>query len=263
MDFGHCQDSVVGAAAIAAALVNVLHDIDEGSTWGRMTLSLMDMYDKNSLIPQIYGTMYGIVFVWKGKHKVNISYVWTSFGCCVLKRFPLLPLYHAEPFQSTLEPLAQGIRLSFTTGNVEQAMVNTIFYVARSYNGGKNVRTLLGEVEALARQHGNHFGSDGSSDKPVFSPLLQFYLTPLYNILRELEGERDLPDEEEEERSFPLHKLRFTNNDDILKAARESRLFGCVHNILSYQMSKSLILRDMVSALKFSDMYYEIFVVSY
>ena len=71
MDYGHCEDSVFGAAAFATALVTVLGDIDEGSAWGRTTLSLMKMYDTEILIPSIYGTLYGKVFFWKGKRRIN------------------------------------------------------------------------------------------------------------------------------------------------------------------------------------------------
>jgi len=226
INYGHCEYSVYGAAGFASSLVTMLGDVDEATAWGRTTLSLTKVYDKDTLIPMIHGVIYGIVFVWK------------------------------EPIQSTLEPLAQGIRLSFALGNVEFAMINTIYYIGRSFKTGKTISVLTGEVEALARQHGNHFGNDSSTDTPVYSPLLQFYLTPLYNILRELKGDED--NLEEEEPSFPLNKVKFVNNDDIVKAALE-RDRACFHTIISYQTFKAFVCRDMESALKFTDLYFEHF----
>jgi len=67
MNFGHCEDSVFGLAAFAAALVNILDDIDEGTAWARSTLSLMEMYDKDTLIQSINAPLYGMVLLWKGK----------------------------------------------------------------------------------------------------------------------------------------------------------------------------------------------------
>lgn len=69
MTYGHCEYSAFGAAAFAAALVNTLDDIDEGSAWGRSTLSLMNLYDKEALMSSIYGLLYGVVFIWKGEHR--------------------------------------------------------------------------------------------------------------------------------------------------------------------------------------------------
>ena len=143
-------------------------------------------------------------------------------------------------------------------------MVNTIIYIARSFNCGKNISVLTGEVETLARQHGNHFGNDASSDTPVYSPLLQFYLTPLYNTLRDLEGghAQDFSPPKEEEASFPLDKVRLVNNADILKATAKAEQAAAFHTILSYETAKAFIFRDMDNALKFTDMYLEHFWVS-
>ena len=114
--------------------------------------------------------------------------------------------------------MAQGICVSFATGNFDFAMANTMIYIARSFSCGKNIIVLTGEVEVLARQHGNHFGNDASLDTPVYSTLLQFYLTPLYNALRELErGDTKDPPPEGEKASFLLDKVRLAKNDDVLK----------------------------------------------
>ena len=154
-----------------------------------------------------------------------------------------------------MEPLAKGIRLSFATGNVEFTIVNISFYIGRSFNCGKNIRVLTGEVEALARQHGNHFGNDASS-----GPLLQFFLTPMYNVLHDMEGGIDLP--KEKEPTFPLDKVRFVNNGDIMKVALEAEQFSFFHITLSYETIKVFMLRDMDNALKYADMYHDHFLVS-
>ena len=64
MQHGHCEYSVLGFAAYAAALVSILEDIDEGNAWGRTALKLMERY---SFQPPSIAALYGIVFVWKGK----------------------------------------------------------------------------------------------------------------------------------------------------------------------------------------------------
>jgi len=69
MAYGRCEQSVFCVATFACALVNHLHDIDEGSPWGKLALSLLNMHDnKDVLIPSIYPPLYSMVFGWKGKH---------------------------------------------------------------------------------------------------------------------------------------------------------------------------------------------------
>ena len=257
LNYGHCEDSVSAAACTAAALIYILEDIDEGTTWGRMAISMLKKYDNVALVPSIHAALYGIVFHWKGECRKFFSQSYSS----------LLPLLHSyrctstcsfkEPIQSTLEPLAQGIRISFVTGNMEFALGNIAYYVARSFNSGKNIRVLTGEVEALASQHGNHFGSDGASGAPIYSPLLQFYLTPLYNVLREYEGDEGLAPQHIS--SFPLDKVQFVQNDDIMKAATEMGQNSCIHVILTYQTTRAFMFRDMDKALKHTDRFCDLF----
>lgn len=140
-------------------------------------------------------------------------------------------------------------------------MYNTIYYIARSYNSGKKINILLREVEALAQQHGNHFGSDTSSGNPVYSPFLQFYLTPLYNTLLYFEGEKDTTEGDEKD-VFPWGQLKIVDNDDIMKAALNSSQLSSFHTSLSYQTAQAFISRDMSKALKLTDLYFEHFVVS-
>ena len=65
--YGHCESTVFAAAAFAGALVKIMEDIDEGTSWGHTTLALMNMYDKEVLIPMIHPPIYGLVFIWKSK----------------------------------------------------------------------------------------------------------------------------------------------------------------------------------------------------
>ena len=134
--------------------------------------------------------------------------------------------------------------------------------MGRSFFSGKNIRVLIGEVEALARQHGNLFCnafSSDSSDKPVYSPLIQLNLTMAHNTLHDLQGATDTP---EEEVSSPLEKIIFSNNDDIIKATIKTKRYGALQAVLSYQAIKSFMLRDMDSALQYTNTYIEHFVVS-
>lgn len=162
-----------------------------------------------------------------------------------------------EPMQSLLEHLARAIRLSFAMGYVEFAAANTNHYIGRSFVSGKQIRILATELEVLARQHGSHFGND-SSDKPVYTPLLQFHLTPLYIVLRELEGAGN--SSVEQESAFPWNKVQFSHHDQIIQLAMESKQFGCVPIILTYQVAKSFMFRDMDNALKYADAFLKHFV---
>ncbi len=256
MNNGHSEDSVHAAVAFAMALVTAFGDIEEGSAWGHTALSLMNMYDKQILIPSVHPGIYGVVFGWTGEQDPRVYYFLlaglsthrTIFFCSLMK----------EPLQSTLEPLAQGIRLSFATGNVECAISNTIFYLLRSFKSGKHIKVLTDEVIALARQHGHHFGNDAEAS--VYTPLLQFYLTPLYNTLNELRGDENRPPKDE--RSSPLDKVLLLNNDEIMKFAIESKQITCIRTILAYEIAKEFISRNMDSALALADIHKDLFKVS-
>ena len=167
--------------------------------------------------------------------------------------------YTKEPIQSTLESLAQGIRESFLTCNVEFAMSSTMYYVSRSFSSGKHIRVLTEEIEALARQHENLFGNSTSSDSPIRSPLLQFYLAPLYNALRDFENDNR---HKIQEPLFPSVKVRSVDNYGLLKFALDQEQFACFHTVLSYQTAKEFIFRNMDSALKCADLYLDHFLVS-
>ena len=72
MKYGHCAESIFGAAAFASSLVNLLDDIHCGYAWGRMILPLMKHYNEDIFIPASYPALYGIVFVWTGKRNMNL-----------------------------------------------------------------------------------------------------------------------------------------------------------------------------------------------
>jgi len=226
INYGHCESSVIGAAYFAGSLALIMEDLKEARAWGHTALSLMELYRKDILIPPVYAALYGSVFLW-----------------------------NEEPMQSQLEPLAQGVRLSFAMGNVQYSMNTTALYIMRSFNSGNTISVLSGELEGLARQHGNHFGDYASSDAPECSPIVHFFLTPLYIILRELKGDEP----EEEKPSFPFDKFRFLKVGDILKAALEGDRVTVFHNVLFYQTLAAFLRRDMENALKSTDTYCEHF----
>lgn len=119
---------------------------------------------------------------------------------------------------------------------------------------------LVEEIEALARQHGNHFGNEDSTDKPVYTPLLQFWLTPLHNALLDLEGRYDSSDGKES--AFPLDKVQFVHNNEIIKVALGAGQFSCFHAGLSYETPKAFMIRDMDNALMCTNYFFEHFLVS-
>jgi predicted ATPase len=100
MNHGHCEDSVHAAAGFAGALVNTLGDIDEGSAWGHTTLSLMNMYNKQILIPSIHAMIYGIVFQWTGEELpcIHLFAFWGDIHACI-QLFVSLPILKSRSNQ--------------------------------------------------------------------------------------------------------------------------------------------------------------------
>jgi len=219
MKFGYCADSIYGAAAFAASLVTCLGDIDGGNAWGRKAMDLMKVCGKPSLIPKISASLYALVFVWK------------------------------EPFPSSLEFLAEGIRSSFVYGQVE-AMVFTQIYVSRSFHSGKSIRVLADEVDALTRQHDIRFGDDTSS-----GAVNQLTLLPMSNILHDLQEDEDRSTMERRLFERVLH----VDNYDLLKVAIEEGNSSQSFTIISIQTAKEFMCRNMDKALKCTDLYFEHF----
>ncbi len=220
MNFGYSADSVYGAAAFAVSLVTCLGDIDGGNFWGREAMDLMKLCGKPSLAPTISASLYAFVFVWK------------------------------EPFQSTLEFLAEGIRSSFMYGYIDYAKVFTQCYISRSFNIGKNIGVLAMEVGALTRQLGIRFGDDASSDA-----LYQFVLLPMVNILGDLQDDTD---HSRRERQL-LNGNHSMDNYELLKVAIENGNPSLVFTAIGFQTAKEFMCRNMDKALKCTDMYYEYF----
>jgi predicted ATPase len=217
MKHGYCEESIIGTVAFAASLVSSLGDIDGGYDWGRKAMTLMNICGKQSHIPTISLGLFGTVFAW------------------------------TNPIQSTLDYLAQGIRTSFVYGDVEFAMVNTYVYIARSFNCGKSIKVLMEEVEALARQHGICLDTDDIA--PFYSPeILQFYMLPVYNILRDLQ-----------EVDHIACQWRLVRNYNLLDIAIKKEQFACFHAVITNLTVVEFLRRDMGNALKCTDMYHEHF----
>lgn len=123
VQFGHCEDTVFALATFSAALMNQLLDIDESYALGRTTLSLLNFYNTEHLIPRVYGIIYGSVFVSK------------------------------DPLHSLLDPLLKACRLSFSNGYYEYSFFNTMIYIARSWHAGKKIQMIFDEVNAFAHKH--------------------------------------------------------------------------------------------------------------
>ena len=163
----------------------------------------------------------------------------------------------AEPMQSTLEPLSQCVRLSFDTGNNEYAHGGPMFYLMRSFSSGTNIKVLIEEVFICVRQLGSHFGNDSSFKTQWYNLFFQLFYTPLYNVLHELEGDALAQDT-----SIPFNQVQAMNNHDTLTAAMESKRYNFILTIFAVQIPCDFLFRNMERALKYSDMYYDFFIVS-
>lgn len=150
--------------------------------------------------------------------------------------------------------------MSFALGDVEFAIISTVYYLQRAFlDSGKNIRILIGEVEALARRHGNNFlGDSSSTGKDVYKPLLQFSITSLHNTLRDLEASSL----EDDAFIAVFDKVCSLTNDEMMSVAIEKRQLSCLYLVLAYQIIKAFVLRDMDNALKYANMFVEHFMVS-
>eukprot|EP00804_Cyclotella_cryptica_P007759 CCRYP_001367-RB/>CCRYP_001367-RB protein AED:0.13 eAED:0.13 QI:72/1/0.83/1/0.6/0.5/6/0/1635 len=148
--YGYCEESVFAVASFAVTIARVVGDIDEGASWARMALSLLTRFrhNVNALLPPVYGAVYGLVLIL------------------------------TEPIQATLGPLLRGCSLAFDYGNIQFAVGNAELFVMRSFNSGKKINVLLGEIEVLAHKCAQH----------CQLPALQGVFAPLHHILRDLKG---------------------------------------------------------------------------
>jgi len=157
---------------------------------------------------------------------------------------------------STLEPLSQGFRLAVETGNIDFAFLNCAAYLLKSFCCGKNIKVLFDELFISVRQLGNHLGNDSSFKTPSYKLFLQFFCTPFHNVLREYEG-----DSLAQDTSFPFDQVQLVENYSVLKTAVELNRFIFVLMILMVQTPYEFMSRNMESALKCSNMYFENFLV--
>ncbi|KAL7427037.1 hypothetical protein ACHAXH_001319 [Discostella pseudostelligera] len=116
------DDNVITHSVLSSEQIvsGCCRDIDGGNTWGRKAIDLMKVCGKPSLIPTVSASLHGFVFVWK------------------------------EPFQSSLDFLAEGIRSSFVYGQVEYAKVFTQIYTS---SDAVNQFTLLPMSNILRDLH--------------------------------------------------------------------------------------------------------------
>jgi hypothetical protein len=127
----------------------------------------------------------------------------------------------------------------------------------RSFASGTNIRVLIGEVDICVRLVGSHFGNDSSFKTQSYNLFFQLFYTPLYNVLHELEGDALAQDT-----SIPFNQVQTMNNHEILTAAIESKRYNFILTIFAVQIPCDFLFRNMERALKYSDMYYDFFVVS-
>jgi hypothetical protein len=164
-----------------------------------------------------------------------------------------------EPIQSTLEPLSRCLRFAVETGN-EFAFTNSVYYLLKCFGSGKNLKVLIDEVFICVRQFGCHLGNNSSFKTPVYNLFLQFFFTPLYNVLRGLEESNELS-QDCQEISFPFDHVQLVDNYSVLKTAINLERFNFVLMILTVQTPYEFMTRNMESALKCSSMYFEHFFV--
>ena len=116
IEYGHSEDSVFALVSFAGALGNRFHDYDESCALAHTALGLMKKYNTEKMIPRVYGMIYGAVLISK------------------------------EPLRgSMVDNLLKGVRLSFENGCQEYSIMNTVFYLSRSWQAGKNLKVLVQE----------------------------------------------------------------------------------------------------------------------
>lgn len=158
-----------------------------------------------------------------------------------------------------MEPLSLCLRFAVETGN-EFAFTNSVYYLLKSFGSGKNLKVLIDEVFICVRQFGCHLGNDSSYKTPSYNLFIQFFFTPLYNILRGFE-ESNVPSPDCQGSLFPFNHVQLVDNYSVLKAAMDLERFNFVLMILTVQTPYEFMSRNMEMALKCSQMYFEHFLV--
>ena len=127
-DFGYCSDSAFGLIGYSFALINILHDIDEGYRWGKIALSLLDCLNAKDLYPKMKFIFHAFVRVW------------------------------VEPLQATSKTLLDTHGEALMVGDVEYASASAFNYCRKSFMCGVNLSVADKESTAVAlkmvRSHG-------------------------------------------------------------------------------------------------------------
>ena len=199
IEYGHSEDSVFALASFASVLGNRFNDYDESCALAHTALGLMKKYNTDTMIPRVYGMIYGTVLLSK------------------------------EPLASMVDPLLKGVRLSFENGCQEYSITNTVFYLYRSFQAGKNLLLLLNELDAFARKHLQH----------NHSGILQMLLAPSYRVLSSLTGIKP---------SSVFSKLPSVNTADLIEKAKSRKEMIFVQIGVSLLLAEQGYCRDFIKA---------------
>ncbi len=135
-----------------------------------------------------------------------------------------------------------------------------MYYLLKCFGSGKNLKVLIDELFICVRQLGCHLGNNSSFKTPLYNLFLQFFFTPLYNILRGFEESNEFSPGCQE-KSFPFDLVQLVDNYNVLETAINLERFIFVLIILTVQTPYEFMTRNMERALKCSNMYFEHFLV--
>ena len=121
LKYGQCEDTLYAMATFSSSFI--VNDLDEAYALANLTLSMMQFYKVNQLIPRLYGHIYGNVLSIK------------------------------NTVQSTLNPLSNACHLAFSRGLHEHAIPNTLAYILKTIESGKKLSFLIDELVLLTEKH--------------------------------------------------------------------------------------------------------------
>jgi len=139
-------------------------------------------------------------------------------------------------------------QLSFSHSNFELTCLNTLYYVGRTWMGGRNIQLMSNELNMFAQ----HYKKRNSLN------IIKLCLAPIYNILVDLSGTT------EEASSSPLFvQSSSTSIEEVIQEAesmKEGELAGLVVKIY---FTASLLLQDFTKASAIFIKYPDVFSVLY
>ena len=260
IEYGHSEDSVFALASFAAALGNRFNDFDESCALAHTALGLMKKYNMEKMIPRVYGMIYGagksafvLFYHVNSSVQYEVSMVWLLHLTLVFLHYCLcnphiltdvksslfifLNLVNAhppvliskEPLTEMADNLLKGVRLSFENGCQEYSIMNTVFYLSRSWQAGKNLLLLVQELEAFSRKHQQH----------NHSGILKMLLAPSYRVLSSLTGIKS---------SSVLSKLPSVNTADLIEQAKSKKEMIFVQIGVSSLLFEVFTSRDFIKA---------------